>query len=376
MQEKSYRSTWADVHVARITQNVRTFKQHLDTDTIFMAVIKADGYGHGAIETALAALAGGAGYLGVAIVDEALTLREAGIDAPILLLSPIEKEAVLTAVENDLSITVFTKDIAEEVILRQKETKKHVRVHLKIDTGMSRIGIRTKEETMELLHLLKEGGIEVEGIFTHFADAENLADPSFTYGQYQTFMDIVQYAEDQGIHFSIRHCCNTAATLGFSELQLDMVRVGIGLYGLFPTMDFLGRLPLKPVMDFKTRILYLKDIPKNQTVGYGRTYTAPFQKEIATIPVGYADGYPRQLSNKGYVSIQNQRVPVVGLVCMDQTMLDVSSLSSIDMLEEVTLFGDSENSAVTPYDIAEWTGTTHYDVICAVGKRVPRVYIR
>lgn len=376
MKEESYRSTWADVHVDNITHNVQVFKRHLDKKTHLMAVIKADGYGHGAVETAFAAIKGGASYLGVAVLDEALVLRRAGIEEPILLLSPIEKEAVKTAVENNLSITVFTEEIVKEIIqFKNLLTHKPV-VHLKVDTGMSRIGVRTIEETMYLLHLLQENDIEVEGIYTHFADAENLTDPSYTYMQYEMFMEIVQHVEDQGIQIPIRHCANTAATIAFPELQLNMVRVGIGLYGLFPTMDFIGLLPLKTVMDFKTRILYVKEIPKNQTVGYARTYTAPSARMIATIPVGYADGFPRRLSNKGYVSIQNRRVPIVGLVCMDQTIVDVTSIDRVELFEEVTLFGDIKNSAVSVYDIAEWTETTHYDILCALGKRVPRVYIK
>src|SRR5699024_4652813 len=251
-----------------------------------------------------------------------------------------------------------------------------VHVHLKVDTGMSRIGVHTKEEAMEILHILREGNIETEGIFTHFADAENLEDPSFTHFQYQNFMQIVQYIEDQGMHIPIRHCCNTAATIAFPELQLDMVRIGIGLYGLFPSREFIGKLPLKAVMVFKTEILFLKHIQKGQTVGYARTHTADQVEKVATIPVGYADGYPRQLSNKGFVSVQNQKIPVIGLVCMDQTMLDVSSLPDVEMNQEVVLFGDLEEGVVSAYDVAEWSGTNQYDIVCGINKRVPRIYIR
>lgn len=374
MKQESYRSTWTVVHLDRVTHNVKQFKRHLDPETKFMAVVKADGYGHGAVETAKAALKGGASHLAVAVLEEGIALREAGIKEPILLLSPIEKEAVAAAVQHDLSMTVFSREIAEEAVRIRKESKIPVHVHLKIDTGMNRIGVRTKEEATSLLHILEEGRVQTEGIFTHFADADNLDDSSFTYLQYRNFMEIVQFCEDQGFKIPIRHCCNTAATLAYPELQLDMVRVGIGLYGLFPTVEFMGMLPLEPVMEFKTTILALKTISHDQTVGYGRTFTASANTKIATIPVGYADGYSRHLSNKGFVSIRHKRIPIAGLICMDQTMLDVSSLPDVQEEEEVVLFGDPANGDVSVYDVAEWAGTIHYEIVCDISKRVPRIY--
>lgn len=375
MEKKEYRSTYANIYVNRITENVRLVKETLDPETKFMAVIKADGYGHGAVEAGKAALKGGATHLAVALVEEALILREAGIDAPILLLSPIEESAIAVAVKQNLTFSVFSKEIAEKIIEEKNKTGKDVSVHLKVDTGMGRIGVRTKEETVDLLVLLKEGGIEAEGIFTHFADADNLEDPSFTYDQYETFMQIVQFAQDRGFHIPIRHCCNSSATLAYPELQLDMVRVGIAIFGLFPSLAFEGKLPLKPVMELKTKALFLKEVPKGENISYGLTYTTPSTRVIATMPIGYADGYPRQLSDKGFVSINEIKSPIVGRVCMDQTMIDVTSLPEVKVGEEITLFGDSETSAVTAYEVGEWAGTNQYDILCGIGKRVPRVYL-
>lgn len=374
MEQTNDRPTWSDIRLDHLQHNVRQFKQHLDETTHLMAVVKADGYGHGAVPSAKAALEAGADYLAVALLEEGLELRKAGIESPILLLSPIEKNSVKKAVLNNLSLTVYTQEIAAETVRIKKEYAKTVPVHLKIDTGMNRIGVRTKEEAAGILYTLQQGGIDAEGIFTHFADADNLSDSSFTYQQYQNFMEIVQYCEDQGYQFDLRHCCNTAATMAYPELQLDMVRVGIGLYGLFPSVEFSGMLDLRPVMSFKTSIAFLKTISSGQTVGYNRTFEANKKMKIATIPVGYADGYPRQISNKGFASFNGKRVPVTGLVCMDQTMLDLSFFPEAIPGQEVILFGSSEESAVTAYDLADWAGTTHYAIVCEVSKRVPRIY--
>lgn len=375
MRKSSYRSTYATVYVDRITENVRLIKASLKPETKFMAVIKADGYGHGAVEAGKAALAGGATHLAVALVEEAIVLREAGIEAPILLLSPIEEQAISVAIEQDFIFTVFSTELAHHLIAEKKKTKKDIHVHIKVDTGMGRIGVRTKEETLELVRLLQEGGIEPEGIFTHFADADRLSDSSFTYDQYEMFMTVLRYLEEKGIHFPIRHCANSSATLAYPDLQLDMVRVGIAMFGLFPSLEFEGMFPLKPVMEFKTKALYLKEVPEGENISYGLTYTTPSKRVIATMPVGYADGYPRQLSDKGFVSIDNTRVPIVGRVCMDQTMIDVTDLPSVTLGEEITLFGDTLTSAVSSYDVGEWAGTNQYDILCGVGKRVPRVYV-
>src|SRR5690625_1441812 len=375
MKQHSYRSTWADVNLENVKKNVTTFIKRLNKPTQLMAVVKADGYGHGAVEIANVALEAGATYLGVAVLEEALELRESGIRAPILLLSPIEKEAVLPAVMHEISLTVFTSEITEEVVRIAKETGKSPRIHLKIDTGMGRVGVRTLEEVMSLLHILKEGGLKPEGIYTHFAEAENLASPAFTREQFKKFMNIVHSLQEKGIEIPLRHCCNTAGTMSYPDMHLDMVRVGIGLYGLYPDRVLSKKLPLYPVMTLKTKILYLKEIDENETVGYGRTYRASTNRKIATVPVGYADGYPRQLSNKGEASIQQTNVPIAGLVCMDQTMFDVTGLPSLQLNEEVVLFGNPEKGEVSAYDLADWADTSHYEIVAALGKRIPRIYV-
>ena len=376
MKSHSYRSTWADVNLSHISNNVRHFKNYLKTDTLLMAVVKADGYGHGAIEVAKSALQGGANYLAVALLEEALDLREAGFKESILLLSPIEKEGIPIALKNNISLTVFTEKTAKEIITYKNELQiaSPIRIHIKIETGMNRIGIKKIEETLRVFNLFKAEDIQVEGIYTHFAEAENRADPSFTQEQYDSFMQVVETLENHGFQIPIKHCCNTAATLAYPEFQLDMVRVGIGLYGLYPSIELADLMPLQPAMHLKSKVMLVKDIKAGESVGYGRTYVADSARKIATIPIGYADGYQRQLSNKGFASLQKNTVPIAGLVCMDQSMLDVTDIPTVNIGDEVILFGDEQLGHVTPYQLAEWAGTSHYEIVTALGKRVPRIY--
>lgn len=375
MNAVGYRNTWAEISLDAIAHNTRWFLGQLTGPTRMMAVVKADGYGHGAVEVARAALGAGAGMLGVAFLDEAVQLREAGITSPILLLGYTPPQSVEAAVRHNVTLTVFTDDVIKETIAWAERLKREARVHVKIDTGMSRVGVTSEEEALSLAMQAKASSyVTLEGIFTHFADADN-EDAAFTELQFDRFLRIIQTLEEQGVTVPIRHCCNSAATIRYPHMHLDMVRVGISLYGLSPSRSMSGRVqPLRQAMHFRTRIAATKQLRPNTPIGYGCTYTTVRDSLIATIPVGYADGLPRLLSNRGCALIRGRKVPLVGNVCMDQVMLDVTDVPGIEPGEEVVLFGNSESTVLSADELAAQTGTIGYEIVCQVGKRVPRIY--
>lgn len=378
MERISYRETWAEISLDAITHNCLLFKAQLPARCKLMAVVKADGYGHGGVQAAEAALQAGADYLGVAFLDEAIRLREAGIEAPILVLGHTPNYAYPAAIHHSVSVTVHTEEGLDELIACTEAMRRKARVHLKIDTGMSRIGVTGPESALALARKAHHSPyIELEGIFTHFAAADS-EDDRYTKRQFAAFLAVIQHVERElGIRIPLRHCCNSAAAVRHPEMRMDMVRAGIGLYGLSP----FGRsawpgLQLQPAMQFKTRIAAVKTVPAGQPVGYGGTYTPDRPAVIATIPVGYADGLPRSLSNRGFVLVRGHRIPIAGRICMDQTMLDVSGLAEITPGEEVILFGSSGAAELPAAEWAEQAGTIHYEIVCQIGKRVPRLYTR
>jgi alanine racemase len=371
MKLTHHRDTWVEINLDAIEHNVKQFKEKLNSDCRFMAVVKADGYGHGAVEVAQAALKGGADYLGVAFLDEALQLRNACITAPILILGYTAPQYIEPAIKNDITITLFSEEVLDSVIEHAKKLGKQAKVHLKVDTGMGRIGVQTKEEALKLAKkALSSDSIVLEGIFTHFAAADS-ADPSYTRQQFSNFMEIINYLHDHKIEVPIKHCCNSAGTMNFPEFHLDMVRVGISLYGLLPSPDVAHKaFALRQALTFKTKIASLKQVERGQAISYGCTYKTEREAMIATIPVGYADGLSRLLSNRGTMTVRNIQVPIVGRVCMDQTMLDVSAVADAQVGDEVIIFGDKQID-----EIAKLIGTINYEVVCLIGKRVPRVYL-
>jgi alanine racemase len=365
-----HRDTWVEIHLDAIEHNVKQFKEKLNVNCRFMAVVKADGYGHGAVEVARAAIKGGADYLGVAFLDEALQLRNACITSPILILGYTAPQYVEIAIKHDITMTLFSEEVIDSIIEQAKKLGKQAKVHLKVDTGMGRIGVQTKDEALKLAEkALSSDWVILEGIFTHFADADN-PDPAYTQQQFANFMEVIGYLREHGIEIPIKHCCNSAATMNFPEFHLDMVRVGISLYGLLPSPDINHQsFTLKQALTFKTKIAALKQVESGQAISYGCTYKTEREAIIATIPVGYADGLSRLLSNRGTMTVRNTKVPIVGRVCMDQTMLDVSAVPEVKVGDEVTIFADQQID-----EVAELMGTINYEVVCLIGKRVPRVY--
>ncbi|GEN88864.1 alanine racemase [Oceanobacillus sojae] len=376
MKTTSFRDTWAEVSLQALAFNVKQFKQHIHKEARFMAVVKADGYGHGAVEIAEEALANGADWLGVAFLDEALALREAGIIAPVLILGYTPGYAVHKAIEQDITLTVYSQETIEAIRQAAITLEKKAKVHIKVDTGMTRIGIRSVEEALELCQALDQEEIEVEGIFTHFAEADNGKSSEYTYQQFERFQQIYQAVEANGYKIPIKHCCNSAGTIAYTEMHLDMVRVGVSLYGLYPEPHLKGILPLKQVMSLKTKPVLIKPVPAGQSISYGRTYTTKEEVKIATLPIGYADGLSRLLSNQGHVTIRGKECLIVGRICMDQTMVDVSNIDDVHENDIVTIFGDPSEGYVSLDIVAKQMQTIHYETVCLIGKRVPRKYVR
>lgn len=366
-------SVWAEINLAAIKHNIREVRKMIGSDKEIMAVVKANGYGHGAVPVAKAALAAGATRLAVARLAEGQELRRAGLKVPILLLGYISPEQISQALEYNLSLTVYRLDLAQKIseIAQNKGVK--ATVHIKVDTGMGRIGFATdKTGLAEIASVSNLAGLYVEGIYTHFAVAD-APGQGYTREQFKIFMSTLDYLAAKNITFALRHCANSAAIMEFPETHLDLVRPGIMMYGLYPSPEVsINKLALQPAMTLKTRIAHIKKAGPGTKISYGCTYTVPRETVIASLPIGYADGYPRLLSSKGEVLVQGKRAPVVGRVCMDQCMIDVGRITGVQIHDEVIIFGAT---ALPVEEMAAWLGTINYEVICWVGSRVPRVYL-
>ncbi|GGJ55230.1 alanine racemase [Virgibacillus salexigens] len=374
MKLGSYRDTWAEVSLDALHHNVIAFRRHIGNQTKLMAVVKADGYGHGALEVANEAMAAGADYLAVALLDEAIQLREAGIDFPILVLGYTRADGVRTAIENHITLTVFTEEAATKVKMEAETLQKTARVHLKIETGMNRIGVTSKEEALQVAEAATSDYVMLEGAFTHFADADN-TDPTYTEKQFHQFRKVVSFLK-QHRHIPIIHCCNTAGTIAYPDMHLDMVRVGIGLYGLYPEEHLKDIINLTQAMSFKTKPIHIKTLAADERISYGLTYQTSRESIIATIPVGYADGLSRLLSNHGNVTVHGKRAPIVGRICMDQSMMDITDIEDVGLGDVVTIFGEPSEGYAAMEEVAALMGTIHYETACLIGKRVPRVYVK
>jgi len=370
------RPTRVEINLDNLKHNLNEVRRVTSADVKICAVVKADGYGHGALETAKIALAGGASYLAVAILDEALELRRAGIKAPILILGFTPEEYFDTIVEQDITQSIYTFESAKYLSEAAQKQRKTAKVHIKLDTGMNRLGFQAGSSAVqEIEKIFKLKGLYIEGIFTHFSKADEV-DPSFTKMQFERYLSVVSSLEQAGYNIPIRHTANSAAIMQYPETHLDMVRPGIILYGLYPSNEVAkGKLNLKPVMSFKTKVSHVKSIAAGRAISYGGTYITKRQSIIATLPVGYADGYFRLLSSRASVIIKGQRAPIVGRICMDQCMVDVTDVKGgVNVGEDVVLFGEMGNEAVSADEIARLLGTINYEVVCAVSKRVPRIY--
>ncbi len=369
---KTYRPTWAEIDLGAVRHNLGCVRGLLDGGVGVMAVVKANAYGHGIREVSRALVEEGIDYLGVATVDEALNLRRSGIAAPVLVLGAVLEEEAKTAVDHDITLTLCDPGLLNVLVKIAKEKRACPRVHVKIDTGMGRIGV-WHDEALGLIrdvHLRKE--IDLEGVYTHFSSAAR--DKMVTRMQIGSFEKVLGDMEASGISVRYRHAANSIAVVDWERSHLNLVRTGIFLYGAYPKESFRGDFELKPVMSLKTRIVHLKDTPPGRSVSYGRTYITQKRTKIATIPIGYADGYGRILSNKARALLRGQYVRVAGMVTMDQTLLDVGHVKDVRVGDEVVLIGRQGEAEIFIEKIAKLAGTIPYEILSAITDRVLRVY--
>ncbi len=375
----SCKRVYAQVDLDAITENMKNMKANIAGHTQMIGVVKTDGYGHGCVPIAhvLEPLDFMFGFA-VATAEEAHILRMAGVKKPVLVLGYTFPYCYELLAEEEIRPAVFREDSIEELSDAAKRTGKAVKVHVKVDTGMGRIGISPDDEGIAFVRRLKEQrGIEIEGIFTHFARADE-RDKANAKRQLSMFVDFVRKAEEAvGFTIPVKHCSNSAGILELPEANMDAVRAGITLYGLYPSSEVdRDRVPLRPALSLYSHIVYIKTLKKGQSVSYGGTYTAAEDMRVATIPVGYGDGYPRSLSNKGYILIHGKKAAILGRVCMDQFMVDVSEIPEAKEGDRVTLLGEADHERLSAERLGELSGRFNYELVCDLGKRIPRVYVK
>ncbi|MDD4783529.1 MAG: alanine racemase [Syntrophaceticus sp.] len=370
------RPVWAEIDLKALENNVRELRRVIAPDAQMMAIVKANGYGHGVEPVSRVALQSGASWIGVALLQEAILLREKGINAPILILGYTPIEDLTDVISNDISQTIFTWEDALAAATVAKRLGKKARVHVKIDTGMERLGFTPNAETVDLIcRLAHLPGLDVEGIYTHFATADE-ADKTFAEEQFARFQQLLKQLAARHVYIRWRHCANSAAILDLPYTHLDMVRPGITIYGIYPSTDVRHDLVrLTPVMTLKANVAFVKEVPERCSISYGRTFYTIERTNIATVPLGYGDGYSRLLSNRGEVLVRGVRAPVVGRVCMDQLMIDVGHIPGVRQGDEVVLLGSQGEETITVDELAEQMGTINYEVLCLISERVPRVYL-
>lgn len=371
------RPAWAEIDLDNLANNMREIRRITDKNAQVTAVIKADGYGHGAKYIAQTLLENGADRFAVAVLDEGLELRRYGIKVPILVLGYTQPERAKAIVEYDIEQAVYSYELAKALSEEAVKQNKEVKIHIKLDTGMGRIGLRADESAIDCIkEIYKLPNVTIEGMFTHFAIADE-KDKTFTEEQFSKFMWVANRLEEEGIKIRLKHCGNSATIIDLPKMHLDMVRAGIILYGLAPSQDVeLDKINLKQVMSLKVRITHVKEINSGESVSYGRKFIASKKSKIASLPIGYADGYTRMLSGKAEALVNGIRVPVVGRICMDQCMIDVTGIEDVKVGDEVVLFGEQKGSFISIDEIAQKLGTINYEIVCMIGKRIPRVYIK
>lgn len=368
--------TYVRVDLDAIAHNVQAIRQHINPEQLFFAVVKANAYGHGAIPVSRVALENGADQLAVGRVDEAIELRRAGIQARLLVLSYTMPREAAAIVEHDITPAIMTMAAARALSARAEAAGRVARVHIKIDTGMGRYGLLPDEVLPFMRQVESLPSLDVEGIFTHFAvadEGEN-AQP-FTGGQFDRFGEVLTVLKEAGYTFKVRHAANSAATLEWPATHLDAVRAGVAMYGLYPSGQVARTIPLKPALSLHSHVARVRTLPPRSTVGYGRTFTAEHPTQVVLVPVGYGDGYHRMLSNRGSVLINGQRAPIAGRVSMDQMSVDATGID-VQQDDEVVLLGSQGGETITAEEIARHAGTINYEVVTSLTRRVPRVYVQ
>lgn len=370
-----YRPYYAEINLDNFRHNFREVKR-LAYGKKIIGVIKADGYGHGAVELARVLEEENVDYFAVAVITEAIELRKSGFKKPILILGYTPETFAKEIVEYDITQGVFTYELAEAISKEAQRQNKTARIHIKLDTGMGRVGFLPYEDSVKRIRdISKLKNICMEGIFTHFA-ASDEKDKSFSYFQMERFTKMIDILAGEGIEFEIKHMANSAAIIDLKDSYFDAVRPGIMLYGYYPSDEVnMDIISLKPVMSLKARIVHIKEVPENTPISYGRKFYTRRMSKIATLPFGYADGYTRLLYGKSHVIVNGRLAPIVGRICMDQCMADVTECGDVNVGDEIIVMGSQNGVSITADDIAANLGTINYEVLCTVSKRVPRVFV-
>jgi alanine racemase len=368
--------TWIEVNLDAIAQNVKNIKKLIGEKKELMAVVKVNAYGHDILEVSPVVLENGATRLAVARLEEAIFLRKSGITVPILVLGLTLKEQAEFLVSYDITPAVCEFEMIEKLSESAVQMNKMTKIHLKVDTGMGRIGIFPYNVLRFIKRIKALKKVEIEGIFTHFSVADE-KDKFYTEEQFRKFIEILTILEKEGIKIPIKHVGNSATILDLPHMWLDMVRPGIAIYGLYPSKEVKKSINLIPAQQFKTKIVFIKELPLGESISYGRTYITKRRMRVASLPVGYADGYNRLLSNQGEVLVRGQRVPIIGRVCMDQCMIDVTNLTQVEIGDEVVLWGRQGEEMITVEEIAQKIRTINYEIVHMPDKkRVPKLFIR
>ncbi|MFC1811778.1 alanine racemase [Thermodesulfobacteriota bacterium] len=379
---------WAEVDLKAIAHNVRELRRIIKPDARLMAVVKANAYGHGVVQVTQQAVESGAEALGVARLNEGIALRKAGFGEPVLIFGFTPPAVSSKLIEFDLTQSVWSYQTAEAYSAAAVTAKKSIKIHLKVDTGMGRLGMlpdcrrrpisdahSTADAINEVKAIASLPGLELEGIYTHFATAD-ASDKSYAKAQFKIYLDFLNELRQANLKVPVRHAANSGAIIDMPETHLDMVRAGISIYGLYPSDEVdKGRIALQPAMTLKARVVHLKNVSAGFKISYGCTYETKSPTTIASVPVGYADGYSRLLSSQGHMLVRGRRAPIVGRVCMDQTMLDVGHIPDVRLEDEVVIFGRQGDEAITVDEIASILNTINYEIVSALTDRVPRIYL-
>jgi len=367
----SVRATWVEVNLSRLTKNLQAIRAHVAPAKV-MIIVKANAYGHGLAEVAKH-LSSYADYIGVAVLEEGILLRELGVKAPILVLGGIWGDQLPHYLQHDLTLTASSVERLEQIDTVSRQMGLKAKVHLKIDTGMERIGVHYYNAHTILESALKCSNVEVEGIFSHFANADS-SDLAHARLQLERFNEVLQFYKNHSLPMPIRHMANSPAILQLPDSYYDMVRPGIMLYGVYPSSEISRTVPVLPALAWKSRVVYFKVVNPGHPVSYGSSWQSDHPVRVVTLPVGYGDGYFRRLSNKTQVLIRGKKYPQVGRICMDQMMVNIETDSAFNG-DEVTLLGEADGESISAQDLADWAGTIPYEVLTNINTRVPRVYI-
>lgn len=369
-----HRPTWVEIDLNALRHNLLAIKKWIGPQIKILGIVKADAYGHGDYEVSRVLLNNGVEMLGIAILEEGIQLRDKGIKAPLLLLGGIFEEQIDTVIQYGLTPTIYDLKLAEILSKRAYYFNTIMKVHVYVDTGMGSIGVK-HNKAVEFVKFAKNlKNLCIEGIYTHCSSSDE-KDSAFTNLQIKRFRDVLDALDASKACIPLRHMANSGAILGYPEAYFNMVRPGLSLYGLYPSEDVSRDIGIRPVMSFKTRVIHIKDMKSGDVVGYGRTYRITKPTRVATLPLGYDDGYNRLLSNQGEVIIRSKKASIIGRVCMDQCFVDVTNIKDVSVGDEVVLYGSQAQETIPIESIAKQLNTIPYEVTCSISKRVPRIYI-